>query len=137
MSIECLTCDAAAERGDLCHNCEGLLRWIRGYFAHRPGLAETIVLETHFVQELAVESLDWMCWVLEIEEKFDVVVSDEDAERIQTVADFIRFLRSRHAWWPDDRDIILRPRTSCWSGWNWDVVEIDPPDTLAPDRRFS
>jgi len=128
MATRCLTCEKWIDEENLCHACDRLLRWVQGYFDHRPGMAGKISLSTDFVRELAVESLDWMIWILEAEGKLGVVIEDDDAERIHTVGEFIQFLRQADAVWPEGQRVQLRPRTWCLSPWEWDVVEDDVAD---------
>src|SRR3954468_14519114 len=86
---------------DGCGECAHLLRWFRGYFSHDPTFGETwwITPQTTFV-ELGVESLDWMCWLLEAEEKLGIDIPDQDFEKLYTVGQFVRYLRARGASWP-------------------------------------
>jgi acyl carrier protein len=122
MADVCSICGNTTGGPDLCGPCAGLLRWIRGYFAHIPDLPPKITPETRFVEDLGVDSLDWMCWPLEAEEKLGVVIADWQAERIETVGQFIRALRDAGARWPDDADVRLLPR-SWWSRYRWEVVK--------------
>jgi hypothetical protein len=77
------------------------------------------VPETRFVEDLGVESLDWMCWPLEAKEKLGVALGDEQLERIRTVGPFIRALRDAGAEWPEDSDVRLCPRRGWWSPYHW------------------
>ena len=66
-----------------------------------------IDLNTSFT-ELGADSLDTVELVMELEEEFDVNIPDDEAEKIQTVADAIRaILRRRNqfpgGWRPEDR----------------------------------
>ena len=84
MQALCSICEIATGGPDLCGVSAGLLRWVRGYF-HDPGSPAQIVPETHFVEDLGVESLDWMCWRLEARgEKLGITLPDEEVERIRT-----------------------------------------------------
>jgi acyl carrier protein len=47
--------------------------------------------------KLGVDSLDWIYWPLEAEERLGVVLSDEQLERTFTVGEFIRALREAGA----------------------------------------
>ena len=130
MADDCSICESATGGSDLCGSCAGLLRWVRGYFAHIPDLPQKITPETRFVEDLGVDSLDWMCWPLEAEEKLGVVIPDRQAERIRTVAQFIRALRDAGAEWPDDAAVRLLPRRGCWSSYHWEVVKaVSGPST--------
>jgi acyl carrier protein len=48
--------------------------------------------EAHFINDLGADSLDTVELVMALEEEFGVEISDEDAEKIQTVADVIKFI---------------------------------------------
>ncbi len=46
---------------------------------------KTVTLETSFVSDLGADSLDIVELVMELEDEFDVSISDEDAEKMKTV----------------------------------------------------
>jgi len=48
--------------------------------------------EAHFINDLGADSLDTVELVMALEEEFGVEISDEDAEKIQTVGDVIKFI---------------------------------------------
>jgi acyl carrier protein len=48
--------------------------------------------EAHFIDDLGADSLDTVELVMALEEEFGIEISDEDAEKIQTVADVVKFL---------------------------------------------
>ncbi|MGK7873042.1 MAG: acyl carrier protein [Xenococcaceae cyanobacterium] len=128
MVVSCTICSAASDSGtDLCPACSGLLRWVRGYFAHEPGLPEKITPEVRFIEDLGVDSLDWVCWPLEAEEKLGVTFPDDQVlEKVQTVGDWIRLLRQMGAEWPTNREVHLLPRLWWWSSYRWVVTESEP-----------
>ncbi|MGE4296187.1 MAG: acyl carrier protein [Campylobacterales bacterium] len=47
-----------------------------------------------FVEDLGADSLDVVELVMALEEKFDVEIPDEDAEKIQTVGDAIKYIEN-------------------------------------------
>lgn len=49
--------------------------------------------ETSFVNDLGADSLDTVELVMELEDEFDVSISDEDAEKIQTVGQAIEYIK--------------------------------------------
>ncbi len=49
--------------------------------------------ETSFIQDLGADSLDTVELVMEFEDEFDLNIPDEDAERIQTVADAVKYIK--------------------------------------------
>jgi acyl carrier protein len=57
--------------------------------------AEEIVPEASFADDLGSDSLDLVELVMAMEEEFGIEISDEEAERIQTVQDAINFIEER------------------------------------------
>lgn len=51
--------------------------------------------ETSFINDLGADSLDTVELVMELEEKFDITIPDEDAEKIQTVGQAIDYIQER------------------------------------------
>ena len=51
--------------------------------------------EAKFVDDLGADSLDLVELVMALEEEYNTEISDEDAEKIQTVGDAIRYIQSR------------------------------------------
>jgi acyl carrier protein len=56
--------------------------------------ADKVTLEASFVDDLGADSLDVVELVMAFEEKFDVEIPDEAAEKIATVKDAVEFLKS-------------------------------------------
>jgi acyl carrier protein len=103
----------------VCPYCADLLRWFRGFFAHEPIVdLEKITPATTF-GELATDSLDYMNWLVEAEEKLGIRISDTEAERFVTVGQFLRHLRLHGAEWPSDYDIRLVKKGGCFSRFRW------------------
>ena len=51
-----------------------------------------VTLESSFVNDLGADSLDIVELVMELEDEFDVNIPDEDAEKIQTVGDAVKYI---------------------------------------------
>jgi acyl carrier protein len=52
-----------------------------------------ITMETSFINDLGADSLDQVELVMEFEQKFDMEIPDEQAEKIQTVGDAVRYIK--------------------------------------------
>ena len=50
--------------------------------------------ESKFVEDLGADSLDVVELVMALEEKFDIEIPDEDAEKISTVGDAVEYIKS-------------------------------------------
>ncbi len=53
---------------------------------------KTVTLESSFVNDLGADSLDIVELVMELEDEFDVNIPDEDAEKIKTVGDAVKYI---------------------------------------------
>ncbi len=58
---------------------------------------EEIVPEASFTDDLGADSLDLVELVMAMEEEFGIEITDEEAERIQSVQDAINFIEERRA----------------------------------------
>ncbi len=54
----------------------------------------TITDETHFINDLGADSLDTVELVMELEDEFGISISDEEAEKIQTVGDAVKYIET-------------------------------------------
>ena len=54
-----------------------------------------VKLESSFVDDLGADSLDTVELVMAFEEEFDIEVPDEEAEKLQAVADVISYINSQ------------------------------------------
>ncbi|KXB40970.1 acyl carrier protein [Amygdalobacter nucleatus] len=53
---------------------------------------EEVVLEANFLEDLNADSLDIVELILVMEEEFNLQIPDEDAEKIQTVGDAVKYI---------------------------------------------
>jgi acyl carrier protein len=61
--------------------------------AERMGVEpDQITTETHFVNDLQSDSLDMAELVIDLEEEFDISISDEEAQKIETVGQAIEYI---------------------------------------------
>ncbi len=61
-------------------------------------VSEDEVTETaSFVDDLGADSLDVVELVMGLEEEFDIEIPDEDAEKIATVGDAVKYIESKTA----------------------------------------
>jgi acyl carrier protein len=58
---------------------------------------EQVTPETSFINDLGADSLDTVELVMELEDKFSIQIPDEEAEKIQTVGDAIRYIEENQA----------------------------------------
>lgn len=56
---------------------------------------DKISLETSFINDLGADSLDTVELVMEFEDEFGINIPDEDAEKIQTVGDAVRYIEEK------------------------------------------
>jgi len=54
---------------------------------------DQLSIETSFINDLGADSLDQVELVMEFEERFDLNIPEEDAEKIQTVGDSIKYIK--------------------------------------------
>ena len=54
--------------------------------------AEDVTEGASFIEDLGADSLDIVELVMALEEEYDIEISDEDAEKIQTVGDAINYI---------------------------------------------
>ncbi|HCC06895.1 MAG TPA: acyl carrier protein [Clostridiales bacterium] len=56
---------------------------------------EEITMEASFTDDLGADSLDVFQIVMAIEEEFDMEVAENDAEKIKTVGDAVKYIESK------------------------------------------
>lgn len=75
---------------------EDIIVRIQKIVADRLGVEESEVKpEASFKDDLGADSLDVVELVMELEDEFDLEISDEDAEKIITVGDVVEYISSR------------------------------------------
>ena len=67
-----------------------------GLVAERMGVEPDQITEgTHFVNDLQSDSLDMAELVIDLEEAFDLTITDEEAQTIETVGQAITYIQSK------------------------------------------
>jgi acyl carrier protein len=57
--------------------------------------ADQVTPEAKFIEDLGADSLDTVELVMAFEEEFGAEIPDEDAEKLQTVGDVIKYIEER------------------------------------------
>ncbi len=57
--------------------------------------ADEVKEDAKFVEDLGADSLDVVELVMALEEKFDIEIPDDEAEKIQTVQDVVTYIESK------------------------------------------
>jgi acyl carrier protein len=57
--------------------------------------ADQVAPEAKFIEDLGADSLDTVELVMAFEEEFGAEIPDEDAEKMQTVGDVIKYIEER------------------------------------------
>ena len=66
---------------------------VKSIIVEQLGVSESEVTEqSHFIDDLGADSLDTVELVMALEEEFGIEISDEDAEKIQTVGDVLSYI---------------------------------------------
>lgn len=72
-----------------------VLEKLKGIVVERLGVdAGDVTLEASFTEDLGADSLDVVELVMELEDAFDVEITDEDAEKLKTVQDVITYIEN-------------------------------------------
>jgi len=56
---------------------------------------DEVVPEASFVEDLGADSLDTVELVMALEEEFDIEIPDEDAEKLQKVAQAVDYIKEK------------------------------------------
>jgi acyl carrier protein len=60
---------------------------------------EECVPEASFIDDLGADSLDLVELIMEMEENFEIHITDEELEKIRTIKDVTDFLHSKNVVW--------------------------------------
>lgn len=76
----------------------GLFEELRGIISDQLGLRpEEVKLDSSFINDLGADSVDTVELVMALEEKFDIEIPDEEAEKMQTVSDVVKYIEEKKA----------------------------------------
>lgn len=71
---------------------------IKDAIIEKLGVEESKVTEgASFINDLGADSLDTVELIMELENRFNIQIPDEDQEKIQTVGDAINYVKSKVA----------------------------------------
>lgn len=72
-----------------------VLERVKKIVVDRLGVDEAeVALESSFKEDLGADSLDVVELVMELEDEFDLEISDEDAEKITTVGEVVEYIKA-------------------------------------------
>ncbi|MFH1135935.1 MAG: acyl carrier protein [Pseudomonadota bacterium] len=68
---------------------------VRKIVSEQLGVDESeVTLTASFVDDLGADSLDLVELIMAMEEEFDIKIEDEEAEKIKTVQDAVKFIQN-------------------------------------------
>jgi acyl carrier protein len=74
----------------------GLEERVKELIVQQLGVSENeVVSEAKFVDDLGADSLDLVELVMALEDEYGIEIPDEDAEKIVTVGDAIKYIQER------------------------------------------
>lgn len=74
---------------------DDILERVKKIVIDRLGVEESAIVSTaSFKEDLGADSLDVVELVMELEDEFDMEISDDDAEKIATVGDVVEYIKS-------------------------------------------
>ena len=69
---------------------------VKEVLAEQLGVDESAIVESaSFQEDLDADSLDLVELIMELEDSFDIKISDEDAQKIQTVGQAVEYVTAR------------------------------------------
>jgi len=58
-------------------------------------VASEITPDANFVKDLGIDSLDYAELVMDFEQTFDIKIPDDDAEKMQTIGQAVKYIESK------------------------------------------
>lgn len=72
---------------------QGILEKIQTIIVDQLGINRAeVTLEASFIEDLGADSLDVVELVMALEEEFDLRITDEEAEKLATVGDAVKYI---------------------------------------------
>lgn len=72
---------------------EDIKKKITQILVEKLGIAETeVTSDANFIKDLGIDSLDYAELVMEFEQAFDIRIPDNEAEKLQTIKEAIRYI---------------------------------------------
>lgn len=56
---------------------------------------DDVTMESHFINELNINSANLVDIILDVEDEFDIMLENEDMERMQTVQDALQIIEAK------------------------------------------
>ncbi len=71
---------------------------VKAMIVEQLGVSEAeVVVEARFIDDLGADSLDIVELIMALEDEYGIEIPDEDAEKMETVGDAIRYIEERLA----------------------------------------
>jgi acyl carrier protein len=65
---------------------------VKAIIVDKLGVEESVVTDASFTNDLGADSLDTVELIMEFEKEFDISIPDDQAEKIQTVGEAVRYI---------------------------------------------